>query len=437
MIKVAKFGGSSVSSAEQFRKVKSIILSDPARKFVVVSAAGKKNSSDHKMTDLLYLCHAHLSYGVDCDNLFGKVRERLVEIRDELGLRFDIESALDDCSSKFSKDTDVDELVSRGEYFTAQLMAEYLGYHFVDAADCVYFGFDGRLDFEKTYAAIKKYADRYEKIVVPGFYGVLPNNRIKLMSRGGGDITGAIVARAVNADIYENWTDVSGIQMADPRVVENPKAIAEMTYSELHELALMGASVLHDDSILPVKEAGIPLNIRNTNKPEDKGTMIRATLPEGPVDGTFLTGIAGRKNFDLLTFRKHGMSGSGELRKALEIIDRFHISVEHINLGIDSFNLVISASALGSNLYDILEDIQKECKPDELKLQDKIALVASIDRNMMLRSGISDRQFRALGDAGINIRVIAQGADGLSLIIGVDNEQYNDTIRILYDAFMA
>lgn len=435
MLKVTKFGGSSVSSAEQFKKVKAIIESDESRKFAVISAAGKRSSADHKMTDLLYLCHAHLTYGVPCDDIFDTIRARFVEIRDELGLNLDIESEFDALKKRLSKDMSVDELVSRGEYFTSRLMAEFLGFKFVDAANCVFFGYDGHLDIEKTYAAIADFTEKYEKLVIPGFYGALPNGKIKVMTRGGSDITGALVAAAVNADVYENWTDVSGILMADPRIVKNPSPIKNITYSELRELAFMGASVLHEESVLPVKEKGIALNIRNTNRPDDPGTMILSSVTEDETADRFLTGIAGRRNFDILTLRKHNMSATEELRRALEIFDRFHVPVEHITLGLDSFALVASSAALGDSLYDIIADIQKSCNPDDLKVQDNIALVASIGRKMTYRPGTSGRIFKALGDAGINIRTIAQGADELAIIVGVDNGQYEDAIRLLYNAF--
>ena len=274
MIKVAKFGGSSVAGAEQFQKVRDIVLSDPARRIVITSAAGKRSAEDHKLTDLLYLCHAHITYGVSCGDIVGTIRQRFVEIRDTLGLHFDVESEFDALAARLNRDMSVDELVSRGEYFTSRLMAEYLGYRFVDAADCVFFGFDGQIDREKTYAAIREAMESYGNILIPGFYGKLPTGKIKTMSRGGSDISGALAAAAVDADVYENWTDVSGILMADPRIVDNPAPIAKITYAELQELAFMGASVLHEDSILPVKEKGIALNIRNTNRPEDAGTMI-------------------------------------------------------------------------------------------------------------------------------------------------------------------
>ena len=435
MIKVAKFGGSSVAGAEQFRKVRHIIEADPGRRIVVVSAAGKRDKADHKLTDLLYLCHAHLEYGVSCDEIFDTIEQRFLELRDELGLHYDLESEFSALCAKLNKDLPVDYLVSRGEYFTARLMAEYLGYAFVDAADCVFFGLDGRIDREKTYAAIAEALAKHEKIVIPGFYGKLPTGRVKVMTRGGSDISGALAAAAVGAAVYENWTDVSGILMADPRIVKDPRPIAKATYAELRELAFMGASVLHEESIAPVREKGISLNIRNTNRPEDPGTMIVPSSEDEPDGDRFITGIAGRRNFTILTVSKQNMNTSLTLRQALEILDRYHASVEHITLGLDSFALVTGTAALGDGIYDVIADIRKTCRPDDVQIQDEIALVAAVGRRMTFRPGISGRLFKALGENGINIRTIAQGADELSIIIGVDNSNFETAIRVMYDGF--
>ena len=435
MLKVAKFGGSSVAGAEQFKKVKAIMEADEARKIIVVSAAGKRSSDDHKLTDLLYLCHAHITYGVSCADIVETIRSRFVEIRDQLGLEFDVESEFDKLVPRLNKSMGVDELVSRGEYFTARLMAEYLGYTFVDAADVIIFGFDGHVDREKSYNAIKEAFDKYGKILIPGFYGKLPGGKIKLMSRGGSDITGAMAAAAVQADVYENWTDVSGILMADPRIVKDPSPIAKISYAELRELAYMGASVLHEESILPVKEPGIALNIRNTNRPQDEGTMIVDSIEEEELDERFITGIAGRQNYSIITVVKRNMDLSGSLRKALEILDRYHAVVEHITLGLDTYAFVTATEPLGDSIYDILADMQKILRPDELTVKDGISLVAAVGRKMTSRPGISGKLFKALGDNGINIRTIAQGADELSIIVGVENADFENAIRVLYEGF--
>ena len=435
MLKVAKFGGSSVAGAEQFKKVKAIIEADPSRRIVVSSAAGKRDSSDHKLTDLLYLCHAHITYGVSCDDIIGTIRRRFAEIRDALGLRYDVEGDFDKLLPRLNRDMGVDELVSRGEYFTSRLLAEYLGYRFVDAADCVFFGLDGQIDREKTYAAIGNALKEYDRILIPGFYGKLPTGKIKVMSRGGSDISGALAAAAVSADVYENWTDVSGILMADPRIVDNPAPISTITYAELQELAFMGASVLHEDSISPVKEKGIALNIRNTNRPQDPGTMIVEEVPASGEQERFITGIAGRRNFTVLTIKKRPMNTNEALRQALDILDRYHVAVEHITLGLDSFALVASTSALGDSVYDVIADMQKAIRPDDVNVKEGISLVATVGRKMTSRPGTSGRLFHALGKSGINIRTIAQGSDELSIIVGVENADFEKAIKVLYERF--
>lgn len=435
MLKVAKFGGSSVAGTEQFKKVKAIVDRDPNIKVVVVSAAGKRSSDDHKLTDLLYLCHAHLSYGVPCDDIIHTIEQRLCQIRDELGISFDVGSEMEKLEKSMSKDMSADELVSRGEHLTSRLMADYLGFQFVDAADCVFFSFDGQIDKEKTYGAIAGAYEKYGRIVIPGFYGRLPNGRIRVMTRGGSDISGALAAAAIDADVYENWTDVSGILMADPRIVKDPQPIEKITYAELRELAFMGASVLHEESVLPVKEKGIALNIRNTNCPEHPGTVIVDKIEGEESHERFLTGIAGRKNFTIITVNKRNMNTSQTLRQALEILDRYHANVEHITLGLDSFALVTATAPLGDGLYSLMGDIEKNCHPDNIQVNDGIALVAAVGRKMTYRPGISGKIFRALGEEKINIRTIAQGADELSIIVGVENKNYDAAVRVLYESF--
>ena len=436
MLKVAKFGGSSVAGADQFKKVKAIIQEDPSRRIVVVSAAGKRSSEDHKLTDLLYLCHAHLTYGVPGDNILQLIQDRFAEIRSDLGLQYDVESDFAALRSRLNRDTTADELVSRGEYFTARLMAEYLDYDFVDAADCVFFGFDGQLDLEKTYAAIKEAAAKGRGIVIPGFYGSLPSGKIRVMSRGGSDISGALAAAAVDADVYENWTDVSGILMADPRIVKDPAPIQYITYNELRELAFMGASVLHEDSVQPVKDKGIPLNIRNTNRPEDPGTMIVEKIEKKAVDqDRFITGIAGRRNFTILTLRKREMNINQTLPQMLKILDRAKVPAEHITLGLDSFAVVVSSDTLGDQLYQVVGDIQSTCAPDDLQVQDDVALVAVVGRKMTYRPGTAGKIFQSLGNHGINIRTINQAADEISITVGVDNNDFETAIRVLYEGF--
>ena len=436
MLKVTKFGGSSVAGSEQFKKVKAIIEADEARKIVIVSAAGKRDSSDHKLTDLLYLCDAHLTYGVSCAEILAEIRERLTGIASDLNLQYDVGADFDAFTARLKKGFPVDELVSRGEYFTAKLMAEFLGYAFVDASDCIFFTYEGVLDKEKTYFAVSNAVEKYGRVLIPGFYGSLPTGKIRVMSRGGSDITGAVAAAASHADVYENWTDVSGILMADPRIVKDPKPIPKITYNELHELAYAGASVLHEDSVQPCMEAGIPLNIRNTNAPDDPGTLIVGSVEEEELeDERFITGITGRRNFDILTVTKRNMDTCNTLSRALAILGQYHVPVEHITLGLDSFAFVASSTSLGDALYDIIADIKKNCRPDNIEIKDNIALVASVGRKMSSHPGISGKLFKALGDNNINIRTIAQGADELAIIVGVENSQFETAIRVLYDGF--
>lgn len=436
MLKTAKFGGSSVSSAEQFRKVKAIIDEDDSRRIVVISAAGKRSSADHKLTDLLYLCHAHLTYGVSCEEIFNSICQRFIEIRNDLGLSYRVEDELEALKRHLNKDISVDYLVSRGEYLTSRLMAEYIGFHFVDASECIFMNYDGTFDTAGIAIAVKKALSEFGKIVIPGFYGSLPGGKIKVMSRGGSDITGALAAAAAGADVYENWTDVSGILMADPRIVQNPRPISRITYAELRELAFMGASVLHEESVLPVKEAGIALNIRNTNASSDCGTMIVPSIgKEDPEDERFITGIAGRRNFDIITVRSRNMRVNQSLRQALEIFEHYKVNTEHITLGLDSFAVVASAAQIGEDLYNICSELQKTLRADDVQIQEGIALVAAVGRKMTFRPGISGKLFQALGREGVNIKTIAQGSDELSIIIGVDNSQYETAVRVLYESF--
>ena len=435
MIKVAKFGGSSVAGPEQFRKVKAIIEADPERQIAVISAAGKRDADDHKLTDLLYLCHAHITYGVSCDEIADTIFSRLKGIRDELGLLYDLETEFGKLRSRLNRDIAIDELVSRGEYFTARMMAEYLGFTFVDASECVFFGYDGELDLGKTYEAIDSAYKRYGRIVIPGFYGSLPSGKIKVMSRGGSDITGAVAAAAVSASVYENWTDVSGILMADPRIVKDPSPIPEITYAELRELAFMGASVLHEESVFPVREKGIPLNIRNTNEPDHPGTLITDSVQVADDSERFITGIAGRRDFSIITVVKRNLSVDLDLKTVLEILDRYHVPTEHITLGLDSFAVVCSNDSLGERLYDIIKDIRSGCGPDSVDVQDGVSLIAAVGRKMNSRPGIAGKLFGALGQAGVNIKTIAQGSDELAITVGVDNSDYETAIKVLYEGF--
>ena len=438
MLKVLKFGGSSMADAKQFEKVKSIVQADPSRKVVIVSAAGKRFSDDHKLTDLLYLCHAHLKYGVACDSVFDMIRSRYMEIRDELGLKTDLESEFDALRRKMDKGISQDELVSRGEYFAARLMADYLGYDFLDSELWLRFKLDGTVDQEVSYEALSRAASG-RRVVIPGFYGTMPDGSIKTFTRGGSDITGALAAAALDADVYENWTDVSGFLMADPRIVKDPLPIERITYSELRELSYIGAQVLHEGTIFPVREKNIPLNIRNTNQPDHPGTMIRESFdePEEKADSSFITGIAGRKNFSVITITKNGMSNEvGVLRRVLEILEKYQLVVEYLPSGIDSVSLVVAADKLRPCQYQILGEIQKALKPDTIHVTEDMAIVAAVGRKMAFKPGISGKIFAALGENGINIRMITQGPEELNIIVGVDNKDFAGAIRVLYDSFV-
>ena len=437
MLKVAKFGGSSMADAGQYRKVKEILLADPQRRVVVVSAAGKRNSSDHKLTDLLYLCHAHVQYGVACDPVFNMITSRYLEIRDELQIDMDLESEFAQLKKRLdAKQVSQDELVSRGEYFSAKLMAAYLGFQFVDAALWIQFKMDGTVDREASYKALKRLV-RGNGVVIPGFYGVMPDGRIHTFTRGGSDITGALAAAALDADVYENWTDVSGILMADPRIVENPQPIPEVTYDELRELSYAGAQVLHEGTILPVREKGIPVNIRNTNAPEDRGTFIQEDFETESDPERVITGITGKKDFTIIAMSKRGLTGEvGFLRKVLSVFENHNISVDFVPNGIDTVSIVMPTTVLAPHLYTILSEIQRDVNPDKLDVLDNIAIVAAVGHQMAFRPGVSGKIFAALGKAGINIRMINQGPDELNIIFGVDNRDFSEAIRVLYNSFV-
>lgn len=434
MVKVVKFGGSSVANAKQFKKVKQIIESDESRRFVVVSASGRENKDDNKITDLLYLCHAHIKYNISCDNIYHMIEEKFLRIAKELGLRYNIKKELDLLRTQLDKNIDLDYLVSRGEYLTGLLMAEYLGYEFVDAKDIIFFNYDGSVDYPKIKKAFDEIVKEHDRLIIPGFYGALPNGNLKIMSRGGGDVTGAIMANIIDADVYENWTDVSGILMADPRIVKNPKEIDVINYSELRELSYMGASVLHEEAIFPVKAKDIPIHILNTNHPESKGTIIRDNVKDS--DNNVITGIAGKKDFSVITVKKNHMSNEvGLIKKALDIFDRYRISIEHIPSGIDSFSVIVETSAIKPYLYELVGEIKRDCDPDEVTVIDEISLIATVSRKMKNRSGMSGRLFTTLGNHGINVIVISQTSDEMNIIVGVHNSDYEKTIKAIYDEF--
>lgn len=426
-----------MADAGQYRKVRDIIMSDPARKIVVVSAAGKRDANDHKITDLLYLCYAHVQYGVDCSGIFEMIASRYLQIRDELGLKLPLEEEFNELKARLDANRiSQDELVSRGEYFSAKILAAYLGYTFVDSADWISFRMDGTVDQPTSYQVFRAVAAGHG-IVTPGFYGSMPNGHIKTFTRGGSDITGALAAAALDADVYENWTDVSGILMADPRIVANPQTIPEVTYDELRELSYTGAQVLHEGTIFPVREKQIPLNIRNTNDPDHPGTMIQEHFDTDRSPDRFITGITGKKDFSIVHLCKRGLSNEvGLLRKILSIYERHHISVDYVPNGIDNVSVLMQTAAIEPYLYTILGEIQQEIEPDRLTVYDEIAIVAAVGRKMAGRPGISGKIFGAMGQAGVNIRMITQGPDELNIIFGVENKDFAKAIQVLYDSFV-
>ena len=434
MLKITKFGGSSCASAEQFRKVRAIIESDPSRRFVVVSAAGRKTKKDNKITDLLYLCRAHVDYHVDYHPVFEIIRARFLEIKAELSLSTPIEADLDVLCEKLP-DLSVDELVSRGEYFTARLMADFLGFPFVDATDVIAMEFDGSFNFEKTSENLKAVLKEHDCFVMPGFYGKTPDGAVRVMTRGGSDISGSILARCLKADMYENWTDVSGFLMADPRIVENPRNIERITYEELRELSYMGASVLHEDAIFPIREYNIPIHVLNTNRPQDPGTLVLAKI-EDDENGSLITGIAGKKGFLSIEIFKRNMSNMvGVVSGTLDVLRKYGVSIEHLPSGIDSFNVVLGRRDVEHNLYDILAEVKEKVSPDSIRVTEPLALIAVVGRNMNARVGSSGKLFTALGAAGVNIRMISQGSSEIDIIVGVSEPDFDKAVRALYDTF--
>lgn len=436
MLKVLKFGGSSLADAQQFAKVKKIVESDPARRVVVVSAPGKRSGDDHKITDLLYLCAAHIEYGVSCESIFQMIRDRYDEIRRDCGLKTDIGRDFDQIWVHMQHGMAREELASRGEYLSARLMADYLGFDFLDAALWLRFRFDGTVDKEASYSALRRAAEG-RRVVIPGFYGAMPDGRIRTLTRGGSDITGALAAAALDADLYENWTDVSGILMADPKIVDDPAPIRHITYNELRELSYIGAKVLHEGTVFPVREKNIPLNIRNTNDPDHPGTLIMENIQDEDENASPITGIAGKKGYTVVTVGKTGMSSeAGVLLKLLEIVESHGVTVEYLPSGIDILSLVMADEKVQPCLYAMLGEIQKAIQPDTMKVTEHMAVVAAVGRRMASRPGVSGRIFATLGENGVNIRMITQGPEEMNIIVGVEEKDFAQAIRVLYNTFM-
>ncbi|MBQ2867364.1 MAG: aspartate kinase [Firmicutes bacterium] len=435
-VKVAKFGGSSVADAIQLAKVKSIIEADPARKYIVVSAPGKRFDGDSKITDLLYLCNTHLEHNVPSDQIFQVIVDRYMAMAISLGVNINLEQEFAEIREKLEAGEGPDYIASRGEYLNAKLTAAYLGLDFVDAAGLVQFNEKGKFLDEETDQALSEELKKHDGAVIPGFYGTMPNGKIKTFTRGGSDITGSIVAKAVDAVIYENWTDVHGFLQADPRIVKNPHPIGTISYAELRELSYMGASVLHENAIYPVRGKNIPINIRNTNDPDHPGTMIVSSAkPED--DGRVITGIAGSKDFTVIGLHKNLMSTEvGYIKRLLGILEGYNINVEHLPSGIDSVSVVISKKQLKNNLGELLDEIERKLSPDSLEVSHDIALIATVGTGMANRCGTAARLFTALAEANVNIRMIDQGSSEMNIIVGVENKDFENAIRAIYNAFV-
>ena len=434
-LKVLKFGGTSLADAEHFRRVAEIIKSDPTRKYVVASAPGKRAKDDIKVTDMLYQCYELASDEEDITEIFDKIKERYNQIIKDLEIDLDLTEIYEKIRRSFLHNAGRDYMASRGEYLNAMILAKFLGFHFIDAKKVIFFKENGTFDAERTNEILGDYLSKYEYAVIPGFYGSMPNGTIKTFSRGGSDITGSIVARAASASVYENWTDVSGVLMADPRIVNEPKVIEEITYKELRELSYMGATVLHEDAIFPVRYSNIPINIRNTNRPEDKGTLIVSQSDKTSED--VITGIAGKTGFATITIEKDMMNGElGFGRKVLQVIEDNGIAFEHLPSGIDTMSVVLSAKELIDKRADVMAGICKVVNPEQIFFEENLALIAIVGRGMVKARGTAARIFMALGNAGVNIRMIDQGSSELNIIVGVDANDYTIALKAIYNEFV-
>lgn len=445
MIKVVKFGGSSLASAEQFKKVGDIIRKDETRRYVIPSAPGKRTPKDTKVTDMLYHCYGQAILANDDDDceeyqrsfedLIEKIKERYQEIIEGLSLELSLDEDFKVIKENFSKKIGRDYAASRGEYLNGKIMAAYLGIEFIDAAEIIFFDEEGNFDDKKTDEAVAKRLENLKRAVIPGFYGSGPDGKIRTFSRGGSDITGSIVAKAVHADMYENWTDVSGFLIADPRIIPNPKAIDVITYRELRELSYMGATVLHEDAIFPVRKEGIPINIRNTNSPEDKGTLIVEDTCRKP--RFIITGIAGKKDFASITVEKAMMNGQiGFCKKVLEVFEDNGISIEHMPSGIDTMTIFVHQDEFEEKEQKVIAGIHRAVEPDFLELESDLALIAVVGRGMRATRGTSGRLFSALAHANVNVKMIDQGSSELNIIIGVRNHDFQPAIKAIYDIFV-
>ncbi|MFR2836259.1 MAG: aspartate kinase [[Clostridium] nexile] len=435
MKKVVKFGGSSLASAEQFKKVGNIIRAEESRRYVIPSAPGKRFSDDVKVTDMLYKCYGAAVKGKKFTDLLKNIQERYNEIIEGLGLTLSLEEEFEIIRDNFAKKAGRDYAASRGEYLNGIIMANYLGYEFIDAAEVIFFDEEGKFDADKTDEILSERLNKAERAVIPGFYGSLPDGTIKTFSRGGSDVTGSIVAKAAKVDLYENWTDVSGFLIADPRIISNPKSIEAITYKELRELSYMGATVLHEDAIFPVRKEGIPINIRNTNAPEDKGTLIVEATCRHPK--YTITGIAGKQGFASITIEKAMMNSEvGFGRKVLQVFEDNHISFEHMPSGIDTMTVFVHQSEFEETEQKVLAGIHHAVQPDSIELESDLALIAVVGRGMRATRGTAGRIFSALAHANVNVKMIDQGSSELNIVIGVRNHDFENAIKAIYDIFV-
>lgn len=435
MKKVVKFGGSSLANAEQFEKVGDIIRSEESRRFVVPSAPGKRFDGDTKVTDLLYSCYDAAAKDGDFEKILEEIKSRYNEIIKGLSLTFSLDEDFQVIKENFKAQIGRDYAASRGEYLNGKVMAAYLGYEFVDAADVIRFDKNGNLDSEKTDKLLGKRLSKCENAVVPGFYGAKEDGTVTTFSRGGSDVTGSLVAKAIKADMYENWTDVSGFLVTDPRIVKDPAVIETITYRELRELSYMGATVLHEDAIFPVRKEGIPINIRNTNKPEDKGTLIVESTCRKPK--YTITGIAGKKGFCSINVEKAMMNAEvGFCRKVLQVFENYGISIEHMPSGIDTMTIFVHQSEFEEFEQSVIAGIHRAVEPDFVEMESDLALIAVVGRGMKANRGTSGRIFSALAHARVNVKMIDQGSSELNIIIGVKNSDFEAAIKAIYDIFI-
>lgn len=435
MKKVVKFGGSSLANAEQFQKVGSIIRSEEGRRYVVPSAPGKRFSGDTKVTDLLYACYDKAAEGKEFGGIFKEIRERYYEIIRGLGLTLSLEEEFTKIETDFKAQAGTEYAASRGEFLNGKIMASYLGYEFVDAASVIRFDKNGNFDPEKTDRLLSKRLSKCQGAVIPGFYGAMEDGTVKTFSRGGSDVTGSLVARAVHADVYENWTDVSGFLVTDPRIVDNPAVIETITYRELRELSYMGATVLHEEAIFPVRKEGIPINIRNTNRPEDKGTFIVESTCRKP--RYVITGIAGKKGFCSINIEKSMMNSEvGFGRKVLQVFEDQGISFEHVPSGIDTMTVYVHQDEFEEKEQQVIAGIHRLVQPDFVEMESDLALIAVVGRGMKSTRGTAGRIFSALAHANVNVKMIDQGSSELNIIIGVENRDFENAVKAIYDIFV-